>query len=387
MTRSDTPPYDSRPRLRRAHRKSRKGCRECKKRHIKCDERRPQCANCVTADRLCSFPEPSYSPNPLAPSTLPATIKIEQLETQSPGNGAHFTAIHMALLHYAESHMEEYMALQGSVQPIIDIAINNALVAPYLLDQLLALSALHLATTDASTEPLYSYEATELQTRALELFNQARKDTSDTNCIAMFLFASFLGIHILKETLCKHRDSLCDFVDSFMHYVHLHRGVRAVLANGSWAVILQSDLKPLLSVASFSDDVEAQPTHSEILELSNFLESSGSGTWSISACQNALKWIQRVLNTSRLHPSRRDLGTHATMAWPLLVSQEYIEALQQRRPEAIVVLAYYATALHRFRRYWVFGGAGSSLIRLISSNLDSTWDNYMAWPARVLSEG
>lgn len=40
---------------RRSHRKSRNGCAECKHRHIRCDERRPACANCKAADRLCSF--------------------------------------------------------------------------------------------------------------------------------------------------------------------------------------------------------------------------------------------------------------------------------------------------------------------------------------------
>ncbi|KAK1854268.1 C6 finger domain protein [Colletotrichum chrysophilum] len=40
---------------RRPHKKSRLGCRECKRRKIKCDEARPSCLNCVRREVDCSF--------------------------------------------------------------------------------------------------------------------------------------------------------------------------------------------------------------------------------------------------------------------------------------------------------------------------------------------
>ena len=41
---------------RRSHKKSRNGCAECKRRHIRCDERQPSCGNCHAADRQCCYP-------------------------------------------------------------------------------------------------------------------------------------------------------------------------------------------------------------------------------------------------------------------------------------------------------------------------------------------
>ncbi|RYO89988.1 hypothetical protein DL766_005112 [Monosporascus sp. MC13-8B] len=41
-------------RQRRAHRKSRLGCLQCKKRKIKCDETRPSCLNCIRREITCS---------------------------------------------------------------------------------------------------------------------------------------------------------------------------------------------------------------------------------------------------------------------------------------------------------------------------------------------
>ncbi|KAK9387811.1 hypothetical protein V1515DRAFT_600346 [Lipomyces mesembrius] len=44
-----------RPPKRRPHRKSRTGCRTCKKRRVKCDEVHPRCANCSHLGLTCSF--------------------------------------------------------------------------------------------------------------------------------------------------------------------------------------------------------------------------------------------------------------------------------------------------------------------------------------------
>ncbi|BCS01635.1 Zn(II)2Cys6 transcription factor [Aspergillus luchuensis] len=46
---------DQRKASRRSHQKSRSGCRNCKRRHIKCDELRPQCSNCMNHSVNCDY--------------------------------------------------------------------------------------------------------------------------------------------------------------------------------------------------------------------------------------------------------------------------------------------------------------------------------------------
>ncbi|KAA8895047.1 hypothetical protein FN846DRAFT_767616, partial [Sphaerosporella brunnea] len=40
---------------RRSHTKSRKGCKTCKRRHIRCDETVPQCRNCTKHNVRCDY--------------------------------------------------------------------------------------------------------------------------------------------------------------------------------------------------------------------------------------------------------------------------------------------------------------------------------------------
>ncbi|KAF2138124.1 uncharacterized protein K452DRAFT_234725 [Aplosporella prunicola CBS 121167] len=71
---------------RRSHTKSRKGCKTCKKRHIRCDETFPQCRNCTKHQVRCDYndspasaapdsPKGPQQPNLLWTSEIEATIE------------------------------------------------------------------------------------------------------------------------------------------------------------------------------------------------------------------------------------------------------------------------------------------------------------------------
>lgn len=290
----------------------------------------------------------------------------------------------MGFLHHAECNLGDVLALQGDVKPIITAAIDNALAAPYLLDQLLALSALHRAMSDPPMASTYHQQATELQTRALSIFNEAKADISESNHIASFLFATFLGVHVLGDTLAYHHHTLAAFVSAFVSYIRLHRGVRTV-TSVYWTRILESDLKPLLYITQWADKANQLQPGDDTLDVRRFLESVSSlSPESLESCLEALKRIQWVLDMAKQEPSRSDVAIHATMAWPLVIPDSYIEALYQHRPEALVVLSCYAAIIHRHRDFWVFGNAGSALVDLIGRHIGPFWDEAMAWPRKQL---
>ncbi|KAI7764138.1 hypothetical protein LZL87_006520 [Fusarium oxysporum] len=333
---------------RRAHRKSRNGCRECKNRHIKCDETQPECRNCVISDLICPYLTTTPStPNATDAASTPTNVVDSSLlaaprETDdvTPHSGPTFTVTHMVFLHYAMMNMSDFMALQSRAQPVIDAALENSFKAPYLLDQVLALSALHLSTQDVVQASSFRRQATELQTRALGLFNKAKDHISEDTCVPTFLFASLLGLHVLHEALCQRHDTLAEFVEDFVSYLRLHRGVRAIAAK-YWHNILHSDLQPLMHTKVVSEQTEEEASGEDTRYLREFLKSSSTSSTSTEACLSALDRIQWVLDMTKQEPYRSDVGPHAVMAWPLVIPDEYIEALYEHRPEALVVLAFY----------------------------------------------
>lgn len=75
------------------------------------------------------------------------------------------------------------------------------------------------------------------------------------------------------------------------------------MANGSWQIILQSNLEPLLYPPSFSDDVDRQTPGEDTLKLSEFLDPYNAGRDSIRACQSALERVQWMLDVCKQDPS------------------------------------------------------------------------------------
>jgi hypothetical protein len=75
---------------------------------------------------------------------------------------------------------------------------------------------------------------------------------------------------------------------------------------------------------------------------------------------------------------------HAISGWHVMLPQEFGDVLKDRRPEALVILAYYGVLLHRARRYWICGGNGALMVGAIARQLGAEWAGVMRWPMEVI---
>lgn len=263
------------------------------------------------------------------------------------------------------------------VHVIIRIALESAHTAPFLLDQLLALSALHFSVISPDTGAVFQQQAAALQNRALTIFKECQEHL-DTNYKSSFLFASLLGVHVLRNSLANRNQSLGIFVSGFVKSLRILRGVRAVIQR-HWHDILESELKPLLSVTERIEDRSACQG-SETSALRRHLQlTSGLPASSANACLEALHWVQHLLDLAREDPSNA-CNIQGAISWPVLISEEYIETLYQHRPEALAVLAYFAAILHQHRTFWVFEDSGSFSFGIIAAHLGPFWSDALAWP-------
>ncbi|KAH7111515.1 Upc2 protein [Dactylonectria estremocensis] len=350
---------------RRAHLKSRLGCRVCKQRKVKCDERKPVCDRCVTAGRRCSYlgdapdiPTPASSLSvpsrdasqlpttpQLTPGSCDATASVHDPHEQplcldNPSlTEERFSLAHLELL----DHIRNSMTPSG---PVIHYAIERgyklAFRAPYLMDQLLAFAAAHKSTVaredgDERLERFFRMESTKLQTRALSGVNLASDAVNKDNADALFVFSAFLGHHVLFDTFSA-REPLPVMLDKLTQCFELHQSIRFTAAAALRAV---ADM------------------YCETVNI-----------------------LQYLLDSSQSSASERRVGV--VQEWLVRVPYEYLTYLRQRRPEAIVILAYYAVLLHRARHNWAVGDAGRFLIQEVGSHLGDYWTDWLAWPQQAL---
>ncbi|KAH7308972.1 hypothetical protein B0I35DRAFT_441113 [Stachybotrys elegans] len=392
----------------RPHTKSRLGCKECKLRRVKCDESRPVCARCSRSRRQCSYladiPTLPASPSSTSTSNSTSSAAFQPLPVAAPdpspnhaGAGAaprhlaleeRYGLLHLNLLHYFEHELIESMgSVHPGLQATLPMLTAEAFKVPYLMDELLALSAAHKSTQAPETRFLYATEATRLQTRALEALNRLKPQVSAENCMPMFIFSSLVGQQALFDVSSAVHDDLGTVLEGLIHCIGLHRGI-GIIANSAW---------PLLQARLWGQAAEActgggalrgsdESSHDDFDELLRRIDDSSLSAPMIVANRQATLILRPYF--SSLSPSSTP-SSHwmaAVQEWMIGVPSEYVECLRQRRQEALVVLAHYAVMLHYTSRYWFVGDLGARLIHLITRHLGSYWEAWLEWPNRMIAE-
>ncbi|CAI7677048.1 unnamed protein product [Penicillium pancosmium] len=356
--------------MRRKHKKSRNGCKECKLRHMKCDESRPACSNCLAIQRRCSILGLHQQPQLAAYSLASASARASPLPPKGPlalpvqdlPQTPEFTLLHLELLHHFESVLSKDLNM-GTEQAMqfCNMTVESALSVPYLMDQVLALSAAHKSHVHRDRQAAHNYrtQAAELQTRGLTRLNRDGVHVVHCDALPMFLYSSFLGIHSLFDAL-QHRD-LEALLDDFVTYLAIHRGVSAVVPQ-SWPEI-EPVLELIVEDRRIFDRISrgGGSGQGECDALKALIDSSPG----LSAAEKvagravieALQWTFDLCNAS----AETRTKAHFLSAWATVLPVEFLDMLKGRKAEALAVLAYYAVLLHESRDFWVFADAVSML--------------------------
>ncbi|OLN96687.1 hypothetical protein CCHL11_00768 [Colletotrichum chlorophyti] len=266
------------------------------------------------------------------------------------------------------------------------MSVKEAFRTPFLMDQLLALAAAHKSTLPGEDQMFWRSEATRLQTRGLTQFNAAKAEVSTENFLSIFLYSTCLGQHVLFDTFSVPGD-FSTVLDKLVHCMSLHRGIRTIVA-GSWPTLrahleanMGSDSRFIKSIIISQGNAE---TGDECKGLFELLEKSDLSESARGCCREAVENLQLMFDIQRdttLSAARR---MSTVQEWSIRVSTEFVSLLDQRRPEALVVLAYWGIVLHNVRNSWAFGDAGRTLIESVSAHLGSYWSEWLAWPRKML---
>ncbi|KIX93605.1 uncharacterized protein Z520_10783 [Fonsecaea multimorphosa CBS 102226] len=397
---------------RRTHRKSKRGCSECKRRHIKCDETRPICVNCTTSKRTCKWEFDVRAP---------ATTQIEPTKAQStptdpqlPAGGGHLTPVvsagshttggsplaifsqgradsivnidHLELLHHFYTDTcRTVVRTQDQIELYSKLVIAQGIANPFLMHEILAISAIHIGILRPHRREYYHSLATSLQSKALADFNEILSRIDATSCLPVLLFSHLIGLHTFHDIFNVLKDDFNTFMDGLVGCVRLLRGVN--LVTQTWRdVLLQSELGDIMREADQAHCSE-KTSHGECSPLRDLIDAADLSLSSKEVCREALEKLQEYFDVENGYPGELLATTNVIFAWFVTASSQYTELMDQRRPEALILLAYYAVLLHRRRKSWVVGDAGQRLLTSITTHLGRRWETWLAWPKNAITFG
>lgn len=313
-------------------------------------------------------------------------------------------------------------------------ALEHSVQAPYLMHQLLAISARDKSRRAADDDKKASYLrlAVQLQTHALALFDASNPGppsslASSRQSTPILAFASMLGTHALCDTLttleepaasqqsevdeCQQRSSLQDFLSRWLDYIRLHRSV----STHALAASHSAELQPLLAHGRAM--VERQPAgHQTDALLARVAALQGLSSEVLAACLTAVDLLQVAIDmgndappgssssadgasssstattttttTTTTNPPVSSSPEHLPIWWALSVPDAFVEALATGLPDLVAVLAYYAVLLHRARSCWAVGpAAGTRLLQVLTAHLGLKYTEVLAYPRKELGLG
>lgn len=269
--------------------------------------------------------------------------------------------------------------LELATNLILQKSMGNAT----LLHQVLAISARYLSLKRPERHHFYSQQAVQLQSRAIELFNQI-KTFDESNCEAMLLFSSLLNRQVLADALGNREGEFSTFLDRFIQAGQLQRGIK-VVSHETWPLLLKSDLSPLLQSCD-ANPVNRQGKGKECELLRQLIGlSSTLDPMSKEACRSAVHFLQIAFDDAN-SPPERYTAYNMVYSWFIFVPSHFVTLLTQHKPEALAIVGFYAVLLHLERGNWVVGDSGAFLLRGVSEYLGVEWAHWLEWPLQQLSE-
>lgn len=397
--------------MRKFHKKSKLGCKQCKARRVKCDETRPVCRKCSHASLECSFilekatkcPADDVSTAPTSRanvdavqattakgqhtilSSLPVTTTLATALPPPPYTSLdeRFSALHLRLLrHFEHDFYQHQRKVHPGLDELLALFVETAWTTPYLLDELLAYAAAHKSTVDRVSNGFYLYEAKRLQTRALTLYNSERPILCDETCLPMFLFSGLLSHHTMFEVRIEGLHDLRLAVDALTQSIEIHRGLHAI-ARSAWPMFSEQDQQRFTrSCQREIPDVSGGPrSRDECNTLLDHLDQAHLEPVCKSMCRSAVEDLQERFDSLSLS------DTHTTWAaiqdWLVAVPVGYVELLKHMQPEALVVLAHFAVLLHYGAEHWFIADLGARLVQLVNGHLGPHWETWLEWPIRA----
>lgn len=430
---------------RKSHPKSRNGCANCKKRRIKvmlfqfpallcpilqssserqvlslltlsnlyhfqCDEVRPRCSNCEKHSITCDFsshaPKSASTSSPQdhqhrgsdaksglsvqGSSTEHSPALLQSQQSLFDGPRSQLPTLQMPdleLLHHFTTETCYTLSDRPESHDLWRVTVPQvAFQHDFLMRGIFAIAALHLRCLRPDKQNYWGHVAAKQQDAALSSFRKIMARMDESNCDAFLALSSLIVVYGFESP--KSSDSLGMFnyngQDSD-EWLPLIRGVNSIIMS-VWPWIKNGRLNGLLH-----DHVQEPPRtelpgvlSEQLSHLEEMCDRASGGPEAIKAYKAALATLRECFVRMNNRPPY-ECEISIAFLWPVLIPQEYITMLNEKRPEALILLAHYCVILHHLDDYWWMRGWAMHIINNIHRELDDNWLYFIQWPTNAVS--
>lgn len=391
----------------RFHQKTRGGCTDCKRRHVKvigfplsdihheltvaqCNEGKPQCAGCSRRGVQCVYEPPKQrAKTPVRPNSPVAHEVTEPQPVPGPqhiSEGSYYSAkslLDLRLMHhYCIFTAEDFAAsFGGVVTTSLKVEIPRwAMQHEFLMDSLLFVAMIHLCSEDPDSVqrlPVYLY-----RDQALRSLRQATANLSEETNQAV------RGASVLLATVSFAADRVMKQSGLWVaNWMALALGQRNFPG-----IRMRAGATPGQSVFSFTSNLygvfDGESAAAVMpVDVGRALEKGKSGgdhPSHDSALFKAAAYLGKLIAIVKTTPEQSSLEKKLKGWFFDTMPPEFPKMVQQGRPEALIILAYYLVLFKLLPDRWIYQDLPCHDIEIVNETLDPGWEEYMALPNAAL---
>ncbi|CAG7938208.1 unnamed protein product [Penicillium salamii] len=367
----------------RAHTKSRNGCDQCRTRRVKCDEQGPPCTNCTNRGLECTYLKVAARSNRTPPSNPERSARSPGV---NPPQANSFNIDNLELMHKFSTETFQSLCVSDSETQIWQITIPRlALKHDYLMNGILALASMHIATSAEPDAPRYHDAGLQYYNRSLTPFRNAIDTITPQNCDAVFAHSIvMIAITIASPRLTATKDDGTTITENIVILFELLQGVRKIM------MVSQSWIKlELFSKGEFwkKTPEELDPdTESALARLSALNDEVMIG---IYAQQHRIN--REVISHLRHCYAKfaRSADPAPVLAWLARVEKDFVDSLRCRQPFSLLILTYWGVLLTELdgQRWWAKNSGRALVAELLDAlrSGDPRWESALSWVQMKMS--
>ncbi|KAF1963778.1 hypothetical protein CC80DRAFT_433633 [Byssothecium circinans] len=358
---------------RRAHRKSRYGCKNCKKRRIKCDERKPECSNCRSRQVRCDYlsetspisSQTSGFENTPSPTALPTAVNMSHAELMYHWTTS--TSFTISSRNVGGTHW---------CRDVTEMALSHS----HVLHLIFALTALHLAYCRPARREEYVAKADHHYTIALSTLSTNLSHINQENCDA--ILTSVQMVSFLAWARGPQPGEFLAFGDNGRsEWLTMFRGIRTTIETmgqpafaKSYVPAIRAKVKPL---ALKNPPLAYQQP---LTDLNDYIIYNSSP----ESLETNKHSFDVLLECYSNRYGGKDGEYHVVFAWLYRMGDAFLEALQRHDTVPLVVYAHFAVLMHDMEIFWYMKGWTAHVLEGIWNILRDEDRVYIRWACAVV---
>ncbi|KAJ6184827.1 hypothetical protein N7519_006128 [Penicillium mononematosum] len=383
-------------RARRTHCKSRLGCASCKRRRIKCDERRPICSNCVHHKIDCTFAtEVVAEPTSLSERateqrrarrsrthqnstykwkhTFVSPNNSDETRSSTDSTGTKYdastvppTTISLAdlqLFHYFITTTYQAMAVEGGQDLWQVDLVQWGFEFPSILHLVLALAALHAAYEKPELRDQFVQQANDHFTFGIRSVTGILSQLNDENCQKIYMSASLICLIYFGRGPCP-GEYLIFSTSGPSEWLILMRGVKFIMANyrdkvftGTLEPKGGSDEPDFAMTPEMCSESSEHTMYTEAVQrlVEQEEKDESDRAMYISAIKDLLGIIREVYRKVSAGKTGLHL-MHLLIGWLYRQPEEFVSIMEQQEPHALIIVASWGVLLKYMESSWLMKG-------------------------------